>query len=121
MDLDEFMPEAYPRLCNVVLGGMLWDEVPNVRNFHSGQSYPTNSDYACKIASMSKPNSVKRSNQKRQPRSMKVWQDETNGYVWESVHVHHGRVTTMVRGPLGKQLNVAHEFLKAVLKGDVPT
>ena len=74
-----------------------------------------------RLIDMSKPKSVKQRNQKRQLGSMKVWQDETNGYVWESVNVHHGRVTTMVRGPLGKTLDVAHEFLKAALKGDVPT
>lgn len=55
-------------------------------------------------------------NVKRQPGSLKVWVNDTNGYVWESVHVHHGRITEQYNGPEGATLDIAHEFIKLDLK-----
>lgn len=55
-------------------------------------------------------------NRQRQKGSLKVWYNEVNKTVWESVVVHHGRVTRAVRGPEAKQLEVAHERLSDWLK-----
>lgn len=55
-------------------------------------------------------------NVKRQDGSLKVWLNETNQFVHETVNVHHGRVTRKLIGPEGKTLDVAHEFFKADLK-----
>lgn len=55
-------------------------------------------------------------NVKRQPGSLSVWQNETNGLVHEVVHVHNGRVTRKVIGPEAHTLEAAHDFLTAALK-----
>lgn len=55
-------------------------------------------------------------NLKRQPGSLKVWLNETNGYVHETVQVHHGRVTRPYIGPEAKTLDIAHQFMSLDLK-----
>lgn len=65
---------------------------------------------------MSKKSKRKTPNTQRQDGSLKVWQDERNGYFWLAVDVHKGRVTKRVRGPVAREINVAQEFLRDNLK-----
>lgn len=55
-------------------------------------------------------------NVKRQPGSLTVWQNETNGLVHENVMVHNGRVTRKIIGPEAHTLEGAHDFLTSALK-----
>lgn len=58
-------------------------------------------------------------NLKRQAGSLKVWLNEQNGYVHETVHIHNGRITRRYVGPEAKTLDVAHQFLTLDLKKGV--
>lgn len=58
-------------------------------------------------------------NVKRQAGSLKLWLNETNGFVHEVVRVHNGRVTRKVVGPEAKFQNIAHQFLSDDLKKGV--